>query len=375
MSILPNVKLKITLLAWAFLLITISPANSLIHGTPVVGADYVVTMLFGNEKPSSHCTGAYLRPRVVVTAAHCVIKAGARAPELTRPIDDWYVSQPGVDWQNSDVRSTRVKVLKIWTDPNYYNRWEPENGFRETQVDDVAFLFLEKELDGRSIDRAANREEIESFRFGQGRAFHLGYGCIGESWEQRKNNDGKPYLANEIKGTNIGSLTHPIRDKFLLAEYPVGKGEVCSGDSGSPLLMTKGNEVIYLGIIFAGGNGAKGEKYASTTVLWPFIPALDEAFKDFLVEDAKNREIKARLEAELKAAAELKSKLEAEAQLQRELEAKVAAEKFALEAKQKAELAAKAAMVKKSTITCIKGKLVKKVTAVKPNCPNGYKRK
>jgi len=35
----------------------------------------------------------------------------------------------------------------------------------------------------------------------------------------------------------------------------------------------------------------------------------------------------------------------------------------------------KAAVAKKITITCIKGKLTKKVTAVKPKCPAGYKKK
>jgi hypothetical protein len=30
---------------------------------------------------------------------------------------------------------------------------------------------------------------------------------------------------------------------------------------------------------------------------------------------------------------------------------------------------------KKLTITCIKGKMTKKVTAVKPKCPSGYKKK
>ena len=39
------------------------------------------------------------------------------------------------------------------------------------------------------------------------------------------------------------------------------------------------------------------------------------------------------------------------------------------------QAAAKAAALKKTTITCIKGKLTKKVTAVKPKCPNGYKLK
>ena len=64
--------------------------------------------------------------------------------------------------------------------------------------------------------------------------------------------------------------------------------------------------------------------------------------------------------ADAKAAAELKAKQEADA--------KAAAE---LKAKQEAE--AKAAATKKITITCIKGKLIKKVTTVKPKCPSGYK--
>jgi hypothetical protein len=36
---------------------------------------------------------------------------------------------------------------------------------------------------------------------------------------------------------------------------------------------------------------------------------------------------------------------------------------------------AKPAAVKKTTITCVKGKISKKVTAVKPVCPTGYKKK
>jgi hypothetical protein len=37
--------------------------------------------------------------------------------------------------------------------------------------------------------------------------------------------------------------------------------------------------------------------------------------------------------------------------------------------------AAKAALLKKSTIICVKGKLSKTITAVKPVCPTGYKKK
>jgi hypothetical protein len=86
---------------------------------------------------------------------------------------------------------------------------------------------------------------------------------------------------------------------------------------------------------------------------------------------------KANDERDAKAAAELKAKQDAEA--------KAAADKAAAELKAKQDAAAKAAAakaaalkaaaLKKTTITCVKGKLTKKVTAVKPVCPAGYKKK
>jgi hypothetical protein len=41
----------------------------------------------------------------------------------------------------------------------------------------------------------------------------------------------------------------------------------------------------------------------------------------------------------------------------------------------KAAADARAAAIKKVTITCTKGKLTKKIKAVKPKCPTGYKKK
>ncbi len=85
-------------------------------------------------------------------------------------------------------------------------------------------------------------------------------------------------------------------------------------------------------------------------------------------------ELKAKQEAEAKAAAELKAKQEAEAKAAAELKAKQEAEaKADAELKAKREAEAKAAATKRTTITCVKGKLTKKVTAVKPKCPAGYK--
>jgi len=79
--------------------------------------------------------------------------------------------------------------------------------------------------------------------------------------------------------------------------------------------------------------------------------------------------LKTKQEAEVKAAADLKAKQEADA--------KSVADKAAADllAQQQAAIAAKTAALKKTTITCTKGKLIKKVTAIKPVCPAGYTKK
>ena len=284
----------------------IAPAKAIINGEIAEGSDYVVTLLVGLTSPTAYCTGAYLRPRVVVTAAHCVIKGGAKAPEPAIAPSALYVSQVGVDWTTSEAKESRVKVLKFWTTPEYYNRWEPEKGLIETQVDDIAFLFLESELKGVPLSRAATREEIEEYRLGNQGAFHLGYGCINNVNNKIVGNDGKPRLVEGIVGSQR-QVTHiPIKDRFLSVTYPSGKS-LCPGDSGSPLMMRKGNEVLYLATLFAGGGWNvitegnpthRGD--AAATVLWPFIPTLDAEWARFLTEETeiKAAEAKKKFEAE-----------------------------------------------------------------------------
>jgi hypothetical protein len=87
-------------------------------------------------------------------------------------------------------------------------------------------------------------------------------------------------------------------------------------------------------------------------------------------QTAASKAISDLLASELRSAQENDSRIAAELLAKQEAIARAAAELIA-----KLEAEAKAAALKKTTITCVKGKLTKKVTAVKPQCPSGYKKK
>jgi hypothetical protein len=156
------------------------------------------------------------------------------------------------------------------------------------------------------------------------------------------------------------------------------QSHICDGDSGSVFFVEEDNVRYVLGTTGLGlvnNNCPPPEKwYGFPSMSWIDPNSkLRELLKtaEAIVAEDRKREAAA---AEAKAAADLKAKQEAEAaakaalelKAKQEAEAKAIADKLA---------AAKAAALKKTTITCLKGKSVKKVTAVKPVCPKGYKKK
>ncbi len=108
--------------------------------------------------------------------------------------------------------------------------------------------------------------------------------------------------------------------------------------------------------------------------------AADKAAADKAAADKLAAELKAKQDAADKAVAD-KAAADLKAAADKAAADKAAAEKILADAEAAAATilaAAKAkaaAPKKKRTITCVKGKLIKKVTAVKPVCPKGYTKK
>ena len=166
---------------------------------------------------------------------------------------------------------------------------------------------------------------------------------------------------NSSEKANLQSAIEKMQKEWAhsaLMSEPT-KGSLATFDQGMLVTPPKGLEYGYVPIVIKQYISPNADRIAAAEL-----------------KAKQAAELKAKQEAEAKAAAELKAKQEAEAKAAAELKAKQEAEaKAAAKLKAKQEAEAKAAALKKTTITCIKGKLVKKVTAIKPVCPKGYKKR
>ena len=160
------------------------------------------------------------------------------------------------------------------------------------------------------------------------------------SWIQEYR--GKGFGGNIVAFTEYGDAIQPIQSNYLVAN---GKFECLNSASENLELEVK--RITDLAM----SKAAELEVKQEVEVNWT------DTVKEILAAEA---------------AADLKAKQEAEAKALRE---KIISEAKAEAAKILAAAKATVATKKKTTITCVKGKLTKKVTAVKPVCPKGYKKK
>jgi chromosome segregation ATPase len=210
------------------------------------------------------------------------------------------------------------------------------------------------------------------------------------------------------------SIWGKIISGMEVLEYVASKGTINGSADGKPAASLSINSIIERDASYLkpSTKEASGQVGASDTTDLAFtkriseledsLTSLESANQDLTskVSDLETKNLllladKTALEktvSELKAIIEFRAKQEAEAtatfektvtelsaQLEADLESsakKIITDANAEAARILADAKAKAAIsTKKITITCTKGKLTKKVTAVKPVCPTGYKKK
>jgi hypothetical protein len=297
------------------------------------------------------CTGALFGERIVITAKSCLLVPGG---SLQSPLASFDVYAPDAD------------VSKSKPDAKIVQYFAPV-GSVQTLFPNIIFLVLDKKIGNSPIEELLTYEKGKSLSNILSNIEVFGYGISNELdkrpfWKLPK----KVAARLDFRKESYENQT----DYFRMNSF------FCEGDTGAPIVTNIDGKLVLIGTAFetatASGRGwicdGKDLSYSPNGLVFTFATPAGQyksVFDQALIlatelnkKEQAAEELRAKQKAEIKAAEELRAKQEAEAAA-------------ALKAKQEAD--ARAAAAKKTTITCFKGKISKKVTGIKPKCPSGYK--
>ena len=305
---------------------------SAIEGGKIATGENVVTFVLRDAQTGKlslpTCSGGLIAPRIVVTAKHCVVGFNSSITWLIN--EKWEVTYPGADIQSAELKT--AKILSIFANPGEF-----------TTTDDIALVVIDREFPISENLRVASLDDMVRLRSAQAPSVTYGYGSTATSNLQT-------FLPYKIENKLVQDYSyHSWGLEVFAIQYLQEGSYICGGDSGGPNYVLSDSFMYFIGPTgFATrpgcAKGLVGNFHSGGTAI---------AYKTNLIKDAQIYLEAIKLE-EKKAAAD-----------------KAAADKAAADK----AAADKAAAAKKTTIICFKGKLTKKVTAVKPKCPAGYRKK
>lgn len=331
----------------AILVVSNNPANAMSGGQDATGDERVVGIIDG-ENAQRGCSGALIAPRIVFTAAHC-LTGGPR-----------WVSSPGIIIPIGGTPN-KVKAIAQFVSPLFQNSG-CDNGDKSKCHGpryDFGVLILEKPL-GTKTFRYATSDEIEELKSSGSSVLSIGYGITSyyESKGELKNQNPNKSDAN-IRKSYIwqggDELVKPFPNNMIVQTRMPQDIYLGGGDSGSPIWFEKNGQWIYIGAL----SGAMGPTPATN----PNDPMWDDWFWGTRGTVGPGGQY---------FAAQAFSEVIQEAN-------NFLADQISIEAKPSVDSSyskyseLKPVQAKKVTITCVKGKLVKRATSIKPVCKNSYK--
>jgi len=185
------------------------------------------------ETPDRYCTAGLWKPRVLVTAAHCVIEEGKKGSVIAP--SDLTVFKPGA---TRKAGPAPVSVTEIIVDPR-------RNGIKN----DIAFLVLSAPLGTPIITRMATPAEVVSLTKAGATVHFIGYGLTGSSSDPNSDVSDLPLGVTEV--LDVDSESGGVGSFETIGD---GRRGTCEGDSGGPWLTQVGAEVLYIGPL-VGGSG------------------------------------------------------------------------------------------------------------------------
>jgi secreted trypsin-like serine protease len=182
---------------------------------------------FGGTRSGQFCGGTVIKPKVVVTAAHCL---GQKALGV-----DWHdVRDLTVLAGRTDLSSDRgreIPVSGVWVNPDY----DPT-----TNSGDVAIVTLNTSLGTGPTLRMARPDERAAYRPGTvarvyGWGDTTGYGSYATSLRSAQV---RVLADNVCRRAYPGTAEGRYRSQDMMcAGEPLGGRDACQGDSGGPLVV------------------------------------------------------------------------------------------------------------------------------------------
>jgi len=295
-----------------------SPASAIYGGTSATGNPIVVGLLSSKTATLAGCSGALVAPQVVMTASHC----------LTGTPEGVWISEPGSDLRE---RSTlRIQGEKFFIPKTFSMSTFPYQN-------DFGIIILKSPFPNTKALEFAKLEDVMKWMSEESSVTHVGYGCTALV-------DAPPCGATSPTPNQIMTIFSkdiPIQFNSLLpgtfsvTRISVDK-TICGGDSGSPILKEVSGKTIYVGAQ-SSSNGAGCTK--NCNILCVATQGLAGANVDLVESAFRYVASLAPIAAPIPSTSPLTS------------------------------------AVRKTIITCVKGRVTKKVTEVNPKCPAGYSKK
>lgn len=309
------------------------PAHAIYGGAPAVGNPIVVGLLGDRNATSAGCSGALVAPRIVMTAAHC----------LTLPAQSLWIPEPGTDLRDTSTR--RIQADRYFIPSDFSSSKFPYQN-------DFGIVVLKSSFPNVTNLQIATFEEVKKWMNEEREVAHIGYGCteLVDSPPCKVTSSLPNRLVTNLSRVIPTQFESLIPGTFSATKISVEK-TICGGDSGSPLIAEFSGKVIYIGAQ-SSSNGAGCTKTCNfICVATQGLPSanlslVEEATKYVLLTGATPTPTS---DSEVKV---LPSPVTSPVNDQ-----------------------ANKNSVKKISITCIKGKVTKRVTAVNPKCPSGFKKK
>ena len=229
----------VSVLVLALTMVTLhaSPAGAddrhrIMGGSPAPGDPRVVSLAMLGPEGWTQCSGALWRPRLIITAAHCVTPQGTA--NLVDRVAVFAPGVPALTYRDIGPQGpAAAQVTAILRPPSYVNASE------RVSPNDIAVLVLDRDLASAAFQRVASWPEVQRWQQQGVPVTHVGYGLTGPGQRTTVPNTANLALVASASGSS------GVRFGTAQTEQTA----TCPGDSGSPTYRGTATGDVLVGVI------------------------------------------------------------------------------------------------------------------------------